>query len=321
MDAFYSSIEEEKKQGEANTMKDHIRSKFMKVKRGFEFMSLTTKEPAAKIHSELLEEQISKLSRHNAIDDWGLPSRPPIYKGSVADEYTNVKLQEDIVLNDSKAAQWEGNLREELYRADAFKCGFIAIHDIRRILLSAMKSEHVHNAEVRVEECLKKSDVEGDGINHDIDTIVESTIEVMLDSLRKHVAGEQIRAQKDRLEAEAAKKRRQHYWLYKEVDAKLARRAELTKMTPFNCPAFKPQPFNDRICEICKHDRMLHTVVHSKKDYEDMVLKLNEDAKNEDEEASKAKEIIARQEEVKRKLREQHKALGGANLDWEDTES
>ena len=127
-----------------------------------------------------------------------------------------------------------------------------------------------------------------------------------------------LRAQKKRLEEEAAKKRRQHYWLHLEEDAEEKRQEEIKKLTPFNCPAFTPQPFDRRRCLHCKFDRTLHTIIHTKKDYEDIIALKQRDAMSEKMKLSEANEVIARQEEVKRKLREQMGALGGAKMDWED---
>ena len=177
----------------------------------------------------------------------------------------------------------------------------------------------MHNPKERTEEILRKSDTDGSQVHHDHTVLIETAVDIMLDSLRKHISGEMLRAQKHRLEEEASKKRRQHYWLHLEEDAEEERQPEIRKITPYNCPAFTPQPFDRRRCVHCKFDRSLHTIIHTKKDYEDILAQKNQDAMNENMKLSAANEIVARQEEVKRKLREQLKALGGAKMDWEDT--
>ena len=46
----------------------------------------------------------------------------------------------------------------------------------------------------------------GNNIHHDEDKIVKYSLEVMIDALEKHISGEQLKAQKHRLEEEAEKK-------------------------------------------------------------------------------------------------------------------
>ena len=56
-------------------------------------MSLATHEPKAKPHSEVLEEKIDRLNKQNAIDEWGLPSRPSIHKGYMEQKYIDLKVR------------------------------------------------------------------------------------------------------------------------------------------------------------------------------------------------------------------------------------
>jgi len=318
MDAFYKQIEDEKREEKRRNSKQDIRNKFMKVRRGFNFMSLAQNEPKAREHSEIVEEKIDRITKYNARDEWDLPSRASIHKGYMEQKYINQKQHEDETLNKEKAAQWAGEIQERLIAADAFENGHVAIHDLRRILTQILTREHVHNPEEKTEEILRRADIDGSHIHHDHKIIVEFAVDIMLNSLRKHISGEMIRAQKHRLEEEAAKKRRQHYWLHLEEDAEEERQREIKKITPFNCPGFTPQPFDRRRCIHCKFDRTLHTIIHTKKDYEAILAQRNQDVMNENMKLSAANEIVARQEEVKRKLREQLGALGGVKMDWED---
>jgi len=321
MDNFYKAIEDEKKEESRRSSHANIRNKFLKVRQGMNFLSLTQHEPPPREHSDIMEEKIDKITKHNAKDEWGLPSRPSIYKGYMEEKYMREKAHEDEALNKTKVAQWRGNIHDRLVAADAFGNGHVAIHDLRRILMSILTKEHVHNPEGRTEEILRKSDEDGGGIHHDHDILIGTTVEVMLDALKKHVSGEQMRAQKNRLEEKKKKDRRLHYWMYLDEDAEEERQAEIKKLTPYNCPAFTPQPFNERRCLHCKYDRNLHTIIHTKQDYLDIIAKRNQDAMSADMKLNEANAILARQESVKAKLKDQLAALGGAKMDWEDTSS
>jgi len=142
----------------------------------------------------------------------------------------------------------------------------------------------------------------------------------MLEALNNHISGKQLRSQKVRLAAEAEKSKKQHYWVVDEEEKKKERREELRGYTPFNCPGFKAQAFDSRRCVLCKHDRNLHTLVHTKADYEAMILARNQDIMAEGLVLGQANEIAARQAETKRKLKAQKGTLGGAKVDWEDVE-
>ena len=318
MDAFYSNIEAEKKEASRSQSQAHIRNKFMKVRKGFGFLAMAQHEPKAKEHNEIVEEKIERISVYNGRDEWGLLSRPAMYTGYMNEKYRHTKEQETKILLRTKQTQWGGDIRERMRKADAFNCGHVPVSDIRRILQRVFEKGHVHNPEERVEFVLSKS---GDGIHHDEDLIVEHSLAIMIDTLEKHLSGKQLRAQKHRLEEEAKKKRRQHYWLYKEEEDEAARKREITKLTPYNCPGFESQPFNGRVCRHCMYDRALHTFIHTKEDYAAITAKRNMDAMNSNMALEEANEIVARQEEVKKKLREQMSALGGVAQDWEDTKS
>lgn len=259
-----------------------------------------------------------RISVQNERDEWELPSRPAIYTGYMQEKYKNIREQELKRLKSTKTNQWGGDIRERMRNADAFKCGHVPISDLRRILTRIFEKENVHNAAEKVEVVLSKS---GNNIHHDEDKIVKYSLEVMIDALEKHISGEQLKAQKHRLEEEAEKKRKQRYWLYKEEDDEMARKKELAKLTPYNCPGFEPQPFNGRVCKHCMYDRALHTMIHTKEDYQAIIAKKNMDAMNSNMAIQEANEILARQEEVKKKLREQMNALGGVQQNWEDTKS
>lgn len=114
---------------------------------------------------------------------------------------------------------------------------------------------------------------------------------------------------------------RRYYWIKDDEDLAQERKEELGKITVFNCPAFEPQPFDDRRCKWCKNDRSLHTIIHTKKDYEVMIARRNADIMSAAVDLGEANEIAARQAETKRKLKLQNKKLGGAKIDWEDTDA
>jgi len=290
----------------------------MKVRKGFGFLAMAQHEPKAKEHNEIVEEKIERITQFNNRDEMGLPTRPARYTGYTEEKYTNIKNHQLGVMYKTKINQWAGDIREKMMAADAFNCGHVPVNDIRRILNKVFEREHVHNADERVDNVLKRS---GDGIHHDTDLIIKYSLDVMLITLKKHISGEQLRAQKNRIEKEKATNRSQHYWLYKDEDAEEARNKALTKVTPYNCPGFEAQPFNGRVCKICHYDRSLHTMIHSKSDYEAILTKKNMNAMNSNLQLQEANEIMARQEEVKKKLREQMNALGGAKNDWEDVRS
>ena len=78
------------------------------------FLSLTQHEPPPREHSDIMEEKIDKITKHNAKDEWGLPSRPSIYKGYMEEKYMREKAHEDEALNKTKVAQWRGNIHDRL---------------------------------------------------------------------------------------------------------------------------------------------------------------------------------------------------------------
>ena len=80
--------------------------------------------------------------------------------------------------------------------------------------------------------------------------------------------------------------------MYLDEDAEEERQAEIKKLTPYNCPAFTPQPFNERRCLHCKYDRNLHTIIHTKQDYLDIIAKRNQDAMSADMKLNEANAIL-----------------------------
>ena len=142
----------------------------------------------------------------------------------------------------------------------------------------------------------------------------------MLEAMAKHISGEELRAQANRLKELEAKKKKSYYWIKDADEEERLRIKERDKMTPFNCPQFTPQPFNDRICQTCLHDRILHTFVHSKADYLEMISKKQTDAMSLNLKLAEANEIANRQADVKKKLMAQSLKLkeSGKGLDWEN---
>ena len=183
-----------------------------------------------------------------------------------------------------------------------------------------LSNEHVYDAEKKTEAIILNGEKPDDNAHHDQEVIVRESVAVMLDSLKKHVSGTQnkSRAQKVRLANEAKKKKDMQHL---EKDAKTKadeRKEELNAVTPFNCPAFTAQAFNDRRCKLCKCDRTQHTLIHTKEDYEAMIIAKNQDKVRADEELGEANDVIARQNETKRRLKAQHSKLGGLKTDWEN---
>ena len=88
--------------------------RFSQVRQGMNFLSLTQHEPPPREHSDIMEEKIDKITKHNAKDEWGLPSRPSIYKGYMEEKYMREKAHEDEALNKTKVAQWRGNIHDRL---------------------------------------------------------------------------------------------------------------------------------------------------------------------------------------------------------------
>ncbi|GMI20628.1 hypothetical protein TeGR_g925 [Tetraparma gracilis] len=319
MEAFYAAIEREKQEKDRRASTAGIKNKFMKVKAGFNFFNLAAKEPPAKPHNAIVEELITTATKYNARDDWDLPTRPNIFKGFMEEKFIHEKHQEDEYLNQMKMNMWMGDLHEKFAAADAFHTGHVAIHDLRRIVKKELEMEHVHEVDKTVDMIIHKSET-GD-CHYDHDIIVKESIKVMMEALTLHISGKQLRAQSQRLAAEADKKKKMYYWIKDDEDLAQERKEELGKITVFNCPAFEPQPFDDRRCKWCKNDRSLHTIIHTKKDYEVMIARRNADIMSAAVDLGEANEIAARQAETKRKLKLQNKKLGGAKIDWEDTDA
>jgi hypothetical protein len=319
MDKFYESVTREKEKVAKNADTAHIRNRFKKVKGGFNFFNITKNEPPSKPHNEIVEELIAHATFENATDDWGLPTKPHYNKKYIDEKYLHEKESEDNYLNQLKVNTWTGDLYEKFNAADAFHSGHVAIHDLRRIILHELEMERVHEPEKKTELILVKGDRGTDGVHHDYDVLVNESVNVMLEALKNHTSGKQLRSQKMRLQNEAAKKKKMKYWIKDDEELKQERAEELSKLTPFNCPAFTPQPFDDRRCVLCKYDRSLHTIIHTKADYEAIIAARNEDIMAATMSLGAANEILARQAETKRKLKEQSKKLGGAKIDWENT--
>ena len=122
-----------------------------------------------------------------------------------------------------------------------------------------MERENVHGIDAKVENILKRSDKMGDGIYHDHKLVVNYAVEEMIASLKLHISGQQLRAQRQRLLKEAEKKKNMYYWVKDAKEEKQKAKLLREKLTPFNCPSFLPQEFNKRVCARCGHDRSRHT--------------------------------------------------------------
>ena len=59
-------------------------------------------------------------------------------------------------------------------------------------------------------------------------------------------------------------------------------------------------------------------MIHTKQDYLDFINIKKKDAMDEANALGEANEILARQEEVKKKLKLQANKLGGTKMDWEN---
>jgi len=222
MDRYYQDIEENEKNEVMNADKQKVKSKFLKIKAGMQFMNLAKEERPAKPHNEVVEEKITRLTAYNARDhEYNLPTRPSLTSVEINDNYKAERKNAHDRQIKLKEGSWTSTLYDQLQLVDAFGTGIIPRHDLRATLKNMMHGENVHGVDAKVEDILKRSDRVGDGIYHDHKKLVHYTVEELVSSMKAHISGKQLRAQQQRLKKEKEYKESMFYWVKDEKEEKL----------------------------------------------------------------------------------------------------
>ena len=115
MDKYYADINEKAGLEEKNVEHEAVKSKFLKVKAGLQFMTLALEEPKAKPHNEVVEEKISRITKYNLRDrEYELPARPNFKSVDISDNYKVERDHEYTRQLALKQSSWTSNLYDSL---------------------------------------------------------------------------------------------------------------------------------------------------------------------------------------------------------------